>query len=402
MSELAVAVRSEGPETLPDPAAPARPGEEPAGAGASGARPAEFTIVVPTYNERANVAPLVARLHACLLGTDWEVIFVDDDSPDGTAAEVRAVAARDPRVRCLQRIGRRGLSSACVEGMLASSAPYLAVIDADLQHDERLLPRLLDCLRRGEADIAVASRYLEQADAHGLSPRRQAISRLATRLGRLLLRVEVSDPMSGFFALRREAFEAAVGRLSGIGFKILLDLLASSPEPPRVRELPYRFGPRLAGESKLDNRAAQDFLLLLVDKLIGRWVPARFVLFALVGGLGVFVHLAVLLPLHRWLGVGFVASQTAATLVAMTFNYALNNELTYRDRRLRGRRWLWGWLTFSLACGLGAIANIGIAAQLFATHTPWLLAALVGILAGTVWNYAITSVYTWNAPRRAG
>ncbi len=356
---------------------------------------AELTIVVPTFNERGNLAELLRRLEASLGGLAWECVVVDDDSPDGTADLAREIAGRDSRVRCLQRIGRRGLSSACIEGMLSSSAPYLAVMDADLQHDETLLPAMMERLRRGEADMVVASRYLDGSEVRGLDANRRRLSRLANLMAHRTLGVQLTDPMSGFFMLRREAFAAAVRRLSGIGFKILLDLLASSPTRLRVVELPFAFRQRHAGHSKLDGRAVHDFLLLLVDKAVGRFVPARFVLFAAIGGLGVFVHLAVLALVFGSLRQSFVVGQTAATLVAMLFNYALNNELTYRDRRLRGLAWVRGCLSFALACSVGTLANVGIANQLYREDVPWLWSALAGVAVGAVWNYAVTSVYTW-------
>ena len=351
--------------------------------------------MVPTFNERGNLEPLVDRLARYLDDVAWEMIVVDDDSPDGTAAFVRDLGRRDARVRCLQRIGRRGLSSACIEGMLATNAPYVAVMDADLQHDEGLLPRMLEALRAGEADVAVGSRYALTSAVPGWDGRRHLISRCATRVGQIMLRVQLSDPMSGFFMIRREAFESALPRLSGVGFKLLLDLLASEPSL-RVRELPYRFRPRKVGESKLDTRAAVDFVLMLLDKLVGSVVPARLVLFGVVGALGILVHLAVL-ELAFGLGQTFVVGQASATIVAMTFNFAINNELTYRDRRLRGWRWLRGWLSFALVCGMGALANVGVAARLYAGATPWLLSALAGIAVGTVWNYVVTARYVWRS-----
>ena len=362
------------------------------------ARSAELSVIVPAFNEAVNIQPLIDRLRTALTGLRWEVIVVDDDSPDGTAAVVRSLAAVDPRVRCLRRIGRRGLASACVEGMLASTAPWLAVMDADLQHDERLLPSMTELLRDGAADLVIGSRYLHHMEVPGWDDRRLGISHFATRLAKAVLRVEVSDPMSGFFMLRREVLDRAVHRLSATGFKILLDLIVSSPAPLRVRELPYSFRPRHAGESKLDSRAAQDFVLLLLDKTIGRWVPARFVLFSIIGGFGVAVHLTVLLVLFRGFGIDFTVGQAVATVVAMTSNFVLNNELTYRDRRLRGWRWLTGWLTFCIACSIGALANVGIAVQLFRQDTSWLLSALGGIAVGAVWNYAVSAFYTWNRP----
>jgi len=357
----------------------------------------ELSIIVPTFNEQANVVELVHRLEACLAHVAWEVIFVDDDSPDGTANLVHEMGRLDRRVRCLQRLGRRGLASACIEGMLSSSAPYLAVIDGDLQHDETLLPRMLALLQKEDTDIAVGSRYVSGGGLGDWDQRRAAISRFATRLSRLVLRADLTDPMSGFFMIRREAFHVVVRQLSGIGFKILVDLFASSPQPLRFKELPYQFRLRRAGESKLDNQATWDYLMLLLDKLIGHLIPVRFIAFVLVGVFGVFVHLLTLFMIFKGLRMGFVTSQLIATLIAMTSNFALNNILTYRDMRLRGWQWLRGWLSFTLVCGLGALANVGIASYLFKTDTFWVLAAMAGILVGAVWNYAVTAAYTWKA-----
>lgn len=359
----------------------------------------ELTVVVPTFNERDNVAELVSRLDASLAGCAWEVVFVDDDSPDRTADLVREIATRDYRVRSLQRIGRRGLASACIEGMLSSSAPYLAVIDGDMQHDETLLPRMLEELRTGDADIVVGSRYRTGGGIGDWDPARARMSRFATRLSRFVVSQELTDPMSGFFMIRSDVFSGAVRELSGVGFKIMLDLFASSPRPLRYVELPYDFRVRGAGESKLDSQAAWEYGMLLLDKLVGHVIPVRFVAFTLVGSLGVVVHLATQALLFEGLELEFVPSQALATVVAMTFNFALNNALTYRDMQLRGWQWLRGWLSFSLACSVGAIANVGIASYIFSLETRWVLAAIAGILVGAVWNYAVTMVYTWKKPR---
>lgn len=356
----------------------------------------ELTVVVPTFNEAANVAAVVEAVDRALAGVDWELLFVDDDSPDGTAERVRAIAQADRRVRCVQRIGRRGLSSASVEGMLASSAPYLAVMDGDLQHDPALLRPMLDTLRGGQTDIVVGSRHVAGGGVGDFSAQRQGISRLATRLSRTVLKADLTDPMSGFFMLTRPALMGCLrGGVSGIGYKILVDLFASAPRPLRFVELPYTFRTRQAGESKLDSKVVWDYVMLLADKLVGRYVPVRFLAFSAVGGLGVGVHLVTLALVFRGLGVDFVSAQVIATLVAMTFNYVVNNSLTYRDRRRRGWQFLTGWLSFALACSVGAFANVGIAAWLFQRQTFWVVSALSGVLVGAVWNYAVTSVYTW-------
>jgi len=360
----------------------------------------ELAVIVPTFNERANVLEMVQRLRECLVSHHWEVIFVDDDSPDETAQLVREIGQCDHRVRCIRRIDRRGLSSACIEGMLASSAPYLAVIDGDLQHDEKLLPRMLETLKNGQTDIVIGTRYAAGGGLGAWDPSRAAMSRFATRLSRMVLKADLSDPMSGFFMLRHETLDRCVRKLSGIGFKILLDVFVSSRHRLRFKELPYEFRARKAGTSKLDTQVAWNFVMLLLDKAIGHLIPVRFVAFTLVGGFGVIIHFVVLTVLLNQLGIGFVTSHSIATFVAMTGNFALNNVLTYRDMRLEGWQWLRGWVSFTLACGVGALANVGIAYYLFTMDTKWVLAALSGILVGAVWNYVVTMVYTWRTPQK--
>jgi dolichol-phosphate mannosyltransferase len=356
--------------------------------------PLDLSIVVPTFNETGNIAELLRRLEKCLGPAGWEVIFVDDDSPDGTARTVRGIAVQDPRVRCLQRIGRRGLSSACIEGILAAAAPAIAVIDADLQHDESILPAMLQKIKQG-ADVVIGTRYADGGSTGEWDESRKSMSLLATRMSRMILKQEVSDPMSGFFMLRREVLEDNVHRLSAMGFKILLDLLASAQAPLRIEEVAYRFRDRHSGESKLDGMVMWEYGMLLADKTVGRFVPVRFLAFSLIGGLGVLVHFSILTLALKGLGVGFSGAQSVATGLSMVFNFALNNALTYRDRRLKGWRWWTGLLSFVAACGIGAVANIGIATYLFKNRTEWALAALAGILVGAVWNYAVTQLYTW-------
>jgi dolichol-phosphate mannosyltransferase len=360
----------------------------------------ELAIIVPTFNERDNIAELIRRLVECLGDRSWEVVFVDDDSPDGTADLVREHAQADSRIRCLQRIGRRGLSSACVEGMLATTADYLAVMDADMQHDERLLPRMLDTLKQGDTDIVVGSRYALGGDIGDWDARRARMSRLAVRLSRLVVPGNLTDPMSGFFMMRRSVLDGTVRGLSAIGFKILADLFASHDGALRFTELAYRFGVRQAGESKLDSVTAWDYLMLLLDKLVGRWIPVRFLAFSIVGAVGVAVHFAVLTLLFQGLQRSFVLGQAVATLCAMTFNYTVNNVLTYRDLRLRGVLWLRGWISFVLACSIGGFANLGVASTVYGMGRGWFPAAIAGILVGAVWNYAITMMLTWGRARR--
>jgi len=357
----------------------------------------ELGIVIPTFNEKANVANLIARLDQALAGRNWEAIFVDDDSPDDTAGAARAIARYDPRVRVIQRIGRRGLSSACIEGMCATAAPFVAVIDGDLQHDETLLPAMLDRLHHGETDVVIGSRFVAGGGTGAWDSDRVAKSAFATRLSRAVLKADLSDPMSGFFMIRTDIVRRLAPSLSAIGFKILLDLLTASPQPLRFVELPYIFRVRAEGESKLDHVVALEYLIAIYDRMFGRIVPVRFAMFSAIGLLGVGIHMAVLTALFMGLGAQFLASEILATFVALTFNFFLNNALTYRDRRLKGWRQLVdGWVSFAVICSVGAVANVGIAAFLYEMRDgAWAASALVGVLVGAVWNYALSSKFTW-------
>jgi len=357
--------------------------------------PLRLSIVVPTFNESQNVSELLRRLEATLGPEGWEAVFVDDDSPDGTSTKVRDIAKVDPRVRCIQRIGRRGLSSACIEGMLAASAPIIAVMDADLQHDETILPKMLAEIEEKGAEIVVGTRYAFGGSTGDWTKSRGAMSKLATMVSRLVQRYQVSDPMSGMFMLQRTVLEATVHNLSGVGFKILLDIMATAKQQLRIVEVPYHFRPRVAGESKLDELVIWEYGMLLADKTIGRFVPLRFLTFSIIGGLGVFIHIAILTLAIKGFEASFMSAQSVGTGATMIFNFTLNNLLTYRDRRLKSWAWWKGLFSFMLTCSIGAVANIGIATYLFENRTRWMLAGLAGVLVSAVWNYAVTQVYTW-------
>jgi dolichol-phosphate mannosyltransferase len=379
-----------------DGASPVTSPPAPARAPMSTVRPApELSIVVPTYNERANIPILVERLAHVLAGCDWEVLFVDDNSPDGTAAVARALGETDGRVRCMRRIGRRGLAGACLEGMLGSQARYLAVMDADLQHDEGLLAAMLERLRGGNCDLVVASRYLGGGSAAGLSKQRARASRFANMLVHRLLGIGLTDPMSGHFMIRRDAFEPLAPAISSQGFKILLDILATKPGSLRVVELPSSFHERRHGESKLDSKVALDFAALLTAKLTNDAVSARFLLFCLVGTSGLVVHLLVLSLATQLAAIAFGAAQALATVCAITWNFVLNNMFTYRDQRLAGWRFLTGLLRFQVICAIGAVSNVGIATWIYDYDSRWWLAGLAGALIGTVWNFVVSAAFVW-------
>jgi len=378
--------------------------ERPAATGpaSTGWTPPQLAVIVPSFSERDNIAPLYDKVATALAGIPFEFIVVDDNSPDGTAAVAKALSRQHPNVRCIHRIGRRGLSSACIEGISASAAPFVAVIDADHQHDETVLPQMLAKAIAGD-DIVVGTRYAGSGSTGaGLSARREAGSRLASKLAAALTGTKLSDPMSGFFLLRRDVFDEVAPTLSRDGFKILLDIIVSatrfrkrSARALAIGEVPYTFRARHAGTSKMSPLIVIQFLGLLLSKLTGGLLPTSFLLFGMVGGTGVFVHLAVLWLTHELFGFNFTNAQLAATLVAMTTNFVLNNELTYADKKLRGQRFWYGLLTFYVVCSIGTLANVSVATWIYQSSPDLFLAGIAGALMSVVFNYSVTRVFTW-------
>jgi dolichol-phosphate mannosyltransferase len=357
-----------------------------------------LSVIVPTYREAANVPRLFERLTQILGDLPWEMVVVDDDSSDGTYDVAYEIARRDPRLRCIRRVNRSGLAGAVIEGWLASSADFVAVIDGDLQHDERILPKMYAALANNEGDLVIGTRIADKTQPGGLSPSRQKLSDLGKWFFSQVAGVDISDPMSGFFMTRREIVAELAPKLSADGFKILVDLILSR-RGMKVVEVPYVFRPRTAGESKLSPLVGLDFLGLVAHHASGGVLPTRFVLFALIGGVGLVVHLAVLTVL---LGGGrdFTYAQVIATILAMGSNFALNNEITYRNRRYRGFGKIGGFLIFAALCGVGAIANINVASVLYARNGSWGLAGLSGALIGVVWNYAASNTFVWRTRRK--
>lgn len=359
----------------------------------------DLAVILPTYNERDNVPHVISRLAEALQGFNWEAIFVDDDSPDGTAEVISTFARNDSRIRFLHRIGRRGLASACIEGMMATQAPAIAVMDADLQHDETILPQMLARLRRESLDVVVGTRNAEGGSMGEFGQSRVLLSRMGQRISQTVCRCELTDPMSGFFILRRSFLLDVVHNLQGGGFKILVDLLASRSGPVALGEVGYTFRTRRHGESKLDVVVGIEYLFLIANKLLGGAIPVQMTLFLMVGSLGLITHLATLLLLIRDYHLHFVEAQVIATFVAMTENFFLNNLITFSDRRLRGTRMFPGALRFLMVCSIGAWANVVFAHTLWRSGAQWYLAGFAGIVLGSVWNLSISSHFTWGMER---
>jgi len=357
---------------------------------------AELAIIVPTLNEVENVEPFVDALERALDGVAWEAVFVDDGSTDGTGARLDALAAAHDNLRVIHRAGRSGLASACCEGIEATAAPFVAVIDADHQYDEALLPDMLRAVRDEDAEIAIASRFAPGADAAAMaSPWRERFGRWAGRASRLITRAPTTDPLSGCFVMRRALYDAVSPRLTGRGSKLLVDILTSLRRPVPVRDLAVVLRPRRSGASKTGVLAMLELLLLVLDKLFLGLIPTGFILYILVGLIGLAVHIALLGLLFRIVGLYFFVSQAVATIVAMTVNFHFNNVITFRDRRLSGRAAAGGLMTFYAACSIGAVINLAVAQFLFDRGLIWILAGISGAVVGAVWNYVMNATFTW-------
>lgn len=359
----------------------------------------DISIVIPTYNERSNIGPLVEAVGAALGDIPWEMIIVDDDSPDQTFSEVSRLARDEPRLRCLRRVGRRGLSSAVIEGALVANGSVIAVMDADFQHDESILRAMFERLVSENADIVVGSRYADGGGIGEWDATRARMSDYATRMACMLVGNQTSDPMSGFFMVRREIFASVIYDLSQQGYKILLDIISSSHTPLKIEEIPYVFRTRQAGESKISIMVLAEFLFLIIEKLTHGLIPPRFALFSIVGGFGLGLHLVILNALSLF-NFHFLAAQLTATGIAMVSNFIMNNEFTYRDRRLTGLSFIAGLLLFCLVCSFGALANVGVANIAIHEFNNWSLAGLAGALMGAVFNFSAATSLVWRRPRK--
>ncbi len=360
-----------------------------------------LSVIVPTYQEATNVPILFERIKRALDGAPWELIVVDDDSPDGTSNVAFMLAAKDRRLRCLRRVNRSGLAGAVIEGWMSSSADFVAVIDGDLQHDESILPVMYDALAKRSGDLAIGTR-LKDADGRGsLSPARQALSNLGAWVFRRIAGTAVTDPMSGFFMIRREIVSSLAPRLSPDGFKILVDVILSAGGGLRIIEVPYVFRKRHAGESKLTPLVGMDFLGLVVHHATAGLLPIRFALFASIGAVGLLVHIVALSAILHWFStLTFDAGQLVATILAMGSNFILNNEITYRPYRFSGPGLVAGFVAFALGCSVGVLANINVASWLYAANETCWAAGLAGALLSVVWNYAVSTNLVWRRRHR--
>ncbi|MCP9841188.1 glycosyltransferase family 2 protein [Synechococcus sp. J7-Johnson] len=363
--------------------------------------PERLSIVLPTYNERQNVARILEELLPLKQRFDLEVLFVDDDSADGTADLVKQLAHGQAGVRLIRRVGRAGLASAIKEGILDATGDVIVVMDCDGQHEPAAVEAAVEALLSSGSDLVVGSRFHAEAAIHGLSEKRTRNSTWANTIARFSLPGyrRLTDYMSGFFALRPEAALRYVRRVDVNGFKFLYELLSISRGSLRVSEIPLHFQARVAGDSKLDLAIVWDLGVSILHTLLLRSIPRRAISFALVGLSGVAVQMLVVQALMGTAGLVFKQALPIAVVVAASSNYLINNALTFRFQRQQGTALLKGLLKFLLVASLPVLANVGVAStfyNLVSRNTFW--AQLAGILVVFVWNYAASSRFVWNTP----
>lgn len=351
------------------------------------------SVVICTLDEHEAIGGVLDAVSADLAGVAHEIIVVDDSLDDATAQVVLARARVLQGIRLIRRDGAGGLASAAIAGWDAARGETLAVMDGDGQHDPRLIRRMLERMAEAPADVVVASRYLDDKGS-GLTGFRHWGSRAGVAVSSLLLGLRLADPLSGCFLMTRAWYETVRPRLSGLGFKILIDVVASDRRRPRLLQVPTALRARVGGVSKLDLRVVFDLAALLVEKRTGGALSARMTQFLFVGLTGLLVHLMVL-STGRALGAPFWLGQSGAIFLAMSWNFMLNNGLTFRDRRLHGRALWQGLASFYLACLGGAAVSEVAGAGLHALDVPWYAAGVAGALLGAFWNYRAVQRLTW-------
>jgi dolichol-phosphate mannosyltransferase len=370
----------------------------------SGVKPVELSLVIPTYNERENIASLVRSIHQLLTdsGCSFEIIIVDDDSPDKTWELVQTLTAKYPGLRLIRRIKEKGLAKAVTRGWQEARGEILAVMDGDLQHPPETLLTLIEALRKDGIEIAVASRHVQGGGVSDWNVFRRLISWSATLTATWILPgtlATVRDPMSGFFALRRSVIDGIP--LNPTGYKILLEVLSRGTYAS-VEEVPYTFVERKQGGSKFGLRQALEFLGHLARLSWTTGELTRLLQYLTVGLSGVLVNMGTLFVL-TFQGWSYISAGILAVESSILTNFLLNEIWTFADFSRRsaslGAR-LQRLFKYNLVCVGGAIINLALL-WLMTEHVGiyFMLSNGIGIIAATLWNYGMNANVTWESAR---
>ena len=353
-----------------------------------------FSLIIPTYNERDNIVPLVERIHKALAGYNYKVLFIDDDSKDGTAELIRALSEKYP-VEVIVRKDKRGLASAVVDGIGYAKGDIIGVMDADLQHPPEVLSDLLKAIEDG-ADMAIASRYVPGGSCEGWGLARRITSRGAIFIAHVLLPLtrRIKDPMAGFFVFKKQAIASA--NLKPTGYKILLEIVMEG-KFQNIAEVPYTFKTRSRGQSKLNMRQQIDYLKHIYSLMRRTGELLRFAKFCLVGGSGVGVNEGLLWLFREQASLPLPVASAISVEVSIISNFFFNNYFTFRDRRSsEAKSTSYRLLKFNLVSLVGLGINVGIL-TLFTNVVGlhYLYSNLIGIAIAAIWNYILSTWWTW-------
>jgi dolichol-phosphate mannosyltransferase len=353
-----------------------------------------LSIICPTLNERDNVAVIYQHIDR-IVTCEWELIFVDDNSSDGTRLEIEQLSRRDRRVRLINRVGRKGLASAASEGFLCAVYDHCVLIDADLQHDINNINVMAEEVAQSGNDLVISSRF-KVNQTLGLSSARTRLSIVGNGMIDLILRRQLTDPLSGCFLIRRERYLALHPSLILSGFKILFDIL-SCPDGRQltVSEIPIKFLNRHSGESKLRKTVMLEFMGTYVTRMVERVIPLSFIKFSMIGALGVLLHYLILSFFLKLSGFDFAVSQLVTSYLVMVSNFLLNNRYTFSANRLFGGQLVFGLMKFMFFCSFGALISLSFAFYLKDTGLSPVAAGVLGTVAGSLWNFVLNSLYTW-------
>jgi len=347
----------------------------------------EVSIIIPTYNESENIVKVLNEIELTLSGHDYEVIVVDDNSPDQTSEIVKKISKANKNILCIKRTWKKGLSSAVIEGVALSSKELVCVMDGDGQHDPKDILKMLEHHRAYNLDLVSGSRFLNLSSELALSQSRKNLSDAGIFFANLFLKKKMTDPMTGLFLIKKNLIENLQDQLYKDGFKILFDILMLN-KTLKSDEVQINFRSRIAGDSKLNISTIFNMLGQVMENITKGFMPASFFVFSLVGTVGVAIHLTSLSLLL--MSLGFVAANAVSTVLAMTSNYFLNNYLTFHNLHKTFRERFQGLIKYSFTNSFSILANIGVASQFYANNFSEISSALIGILAGLVLNYFLS------------
>jgi dolichol-phosphate mannosyltransferase len=352
-----------------------------------------LSVIIPTYNEKDNIAPLVKRIHQALSGHDYEIVIVDDNSQDSTIEIAKKLMPQYP-VKLFVRREERGLATAVIHGIKQASGNIIGVIDADLQHPPEVLPRLLEAVEGG-ADMVFASRYVKGGGCPNWGLSRRIVSKVALKMAHIFLPSSrrVKDPLSGFFMFRREKVD--LDKLKPIGYKIALEIMLVGSFK-NIVEVPFVFEERSAGQSKLRPQQQFDYLKHLFSLMSRTGEFLRFVKFIAVGLTGTAVNLGVLKLVTLFTGWHETIQLIPGIEVSIITNFLLNDFFTFADRRTGKTASFFGrMLKYNLLAFAGAFINWGVAALMVNAGVNIYLSDFVGILIAFLWNYFFSTIWAW-------